>query len=135
MKKLIVAVFFLVAFTSGSQAQEQKAKLLVYDFHMTVRCHTCQSIEETFVELLDVNYRPQLDSGIIVFKSFDCQAEENAELVKKYAAYGSTLVLTAFDPDGNEIINDITDIAFSKIGKKELFIERISKEIDDMLAL
>ena len=135
MKSFLAVVVFVLAFGIGSQAQENKAKLLVYDFHMTVRCHTCQTIEETMVELLDEHYKTQLDSGIIVFKSFDCQAEENVELVKKYSAYGSTLVLTGFDKDGNEVINDITDIAFSKIGKKELFVERVSQEIDEMLAL
>ncbi|PLW93031.1 MAG: hypothetical protein C0592_07735 [Marinilabiliales bacterium] len=135
MKRLFAAIFILTLLSATLQAQKKQARLLVYDFHNTIRCHTCATIEETMIELLNTHYKEQLDSGIIVFKSFDCQAEENAELVKKYSAYGSTLVFTAFDNDGNEIINDVTDIAFSKIGKKELFYEKMRKEIDEMLEL
>lgn len=135
MKKIIFAFLVVFALATTLQAQDNQPKLLVYDFHNTVRCHTCATIEETITELLNTEYKTHLDSGIIVFKSFDCQAEENAELVKKYSAYGSTLVFTTIDKDGNEIINDVTDIAFSKIGKKELFNEKMKKEIDNMLAL
>ena len=39
-------------FWMSSFAQNSTTQLLVYDFHITNRCHTCQSIEETVVELI-----------------------------------------------------------------------------------
>ncbi|PKP03448.1 MAG: hypothetical protein CVU11_08130 [Bacteroidetes bacterium HGW-Bacteroidetes-6] len=125
----------LLLMSLASIAQNNTTKVLVYDFHMTNRCQTCTKIEQTTIEALDTFYRAQLDSGIVVFKSFDCEIDANADLVKKYSAYGSTLVLTAILADGKEVIVDITDMAFSKIGKKELFIEKLREKIDELLSL
>lgn len=133
-----IKMFFIAALmlmSIASIAQNSTTKVLVYDFHMTNRCQTCAKIEQTTIETLDTFYRAQLDSGIVVFKTFDCEIDANADLVKKYSAYGSTLVLTAVLADGKEVIVDITDMAFSKIGKKELFIEKLREKIDELLKL
>ncbi len=130
---IVIVTFFSI--TSSAISQNANTKLLVYDFHITNRCQTCTKIEQVTVETLDTFYRAQLDSGIIVFKTFNCELDENAELVKKYSAYGSTLVLTALLPEGKEVIVDITDLAFSKIGKKELFVEKLREKIDELLIL
>jgi hypothetical protein len=131
MKNLLI-LFSLLCVTLAVQAQ---TKLLVYDFHITNRCATCQKIEEVTVETLNTYYKAQIDSSIIVFKTFNCELEENAELVKKYSAYGSTLVLTRLLPDGKEVIVDITDLGFSKIGKPELFVEKLREKIDELMKL
>lgn len=135
MKKtfLLFAACLLVSATMW--AQTENTKLLVYDFHMTIRCQTCAKIEQVTIETLNTYYKNQLDSGIIVFKTFDCELEENAELVKKYSAYGSTLVLTRLLPEGKEVIIDITDLGFSKIGKPELFVEKLREKIDELMML
>jgi len=131
MKNLLM-FFPLLCMTLAMQAQ---TKLLVYDFHLTNRCATCQKIEEVTVETLNTFYKAQIDSSIIVFKTFNCELEENAELVKKYMAYGSTLALTRIMPDGKEVIVDITDLGFSKIGKPELFVEKLREKIDELMKL
>jgi hypothetical protein len=130
---LSIAIFFLALLQM--QAQTDNTKLLVYDFHITHRCATCQKIEEVTVQTLDTFYRAQIDSGIIVFKTFNCELEENAALVKKYSAYGSTLVLARVWPDGKEVIVDITDLAFSKIGKPELFTAKLREKIDELMSM
>lgn len=125
----------LIILSIGVQAQNKKTRLLVYDFHITNRCHTCASIEAATIETLNTYYKAELDSGIIVFGSYNCELPENADLVKKYSAYGSTLVLTAITADNKEIVKDITDLGFSKIGKKELYMQKLREEIDNMLKL
>jgi len=134
MKKLWMFFAFL-SLTAVLNAQSENTKLLVYDFHMTIRCQTCAKIEQVTIETLNTYYKNQLDSGLIVFKTFDCELEENAELVKKYSAYGSTLVLTRLLPEGKEVIVDITDLGFSKIGKPELFVEKLREKIDELMLL
>jgi hypothetical protein len=135
MKRLLIAIVAFLSVSTALFSQNANTKLLVYQFHMTIRCHTCATIEEVTIQTLDSFYRAQLDSNIIVFKSFDCELGENADLVKKYTAYGSTLALTALLPEGKEIVVDITDMAFQKIGKKELFVEKLREKIDEMLSL
>lgn len=134
-RQIFIAIVSFLSISSSVFSQAANPKLLVYDFHITNRCQTCAKIEEVTIETLDTFYRAQLDSGIIVFKTFNCELDENAELVKKYSAYGSTLVLTAVLPEGKEVIVDITDLAFSKIGKKELFVEKLREKIDELLLL
>jgi len=134
MKKLWMFFAFL-SLAAVLNAQSENTKLLVYDFHMTIRCQTCAKIEQVTIETLNTYYKNQLDSGLIVFKTFDCELEENAELVKKYSAYGSTLVLTRLLPEGKEVIVDITDLGFSKIGKPELFVEKLREKIDELMLL
>ena len=135
MKRSILSFAALLLVSVSMLAQNEKTRLLVYDFHMTIRCQTCAKIEQVTIETLNTYYKNQLDSSIIVFKTFDCELEENAELVKKYSAYGSTLVLTRLLPQGKEVIVDITDLGFSKIGKPELFIEKLREKIDELMML
>jgi len=135
MKKTFLLFAACLLVSAPIWAQTDNTKLLVYDFHMTIRCQTCAKIEQVTIETLDTYYKNQLDSSIIVFKTFDCELEENAELVKKYSAYGSTLVLTRLLPEGKEVIVDITDLGFSKIGKPELFVEKLREKIDEMMLL
>ncbi len=135
MKRSILSFAALLLVSVSMLAQNENTKLLVYDFHITNRCATCQKIEEVTLETLNTFYKAQLDSSIIIFKTFNCELEENADLVKKYSAYGSTLVLTRLLPEGKEVIVDITDLGFSKIGKPELFVEKLREKIDEMMLL
>ena len=135
MKRSILSFAALLLVSVSMLAQNENTKLLVYDFHITNRCATCQKIEEVTLETLNTFYKAQLDSSIIIFKTFNCELEENADLVKKYSAYGSTLVLTRLLPEGKEVIIDITDLGFSKIGKPELFIKKLREKIDEMMLL
>jgi len=135
MKRIMLSFAALLLVSVSMLAQNENTKLLVYDFHITNRCATCQKIEEVTLETLNTFYKAQLDSSIIIFKTFNCELEENADLVKKYSAYGSTLVLTRLLPEGKEVIVDITDLGFSKIGKPELFVEKLREKIDELMML
>lgn len=110
-----------------------KTKLIVYYFHLTNRCHTCSSIETTVVSILNEKYKTELNDETIVFKSINVDDKANETLCKKYEAYGSTLAMTKMK-DGKEVRKeDLTNMAFSKINKPDLFTSELIKKINEML--
>ena len=127
-------VLFIVSTSFSPLIQlNSKTKLIVYYFHLTNRCHTCTSIETTTVNILNEKFKTELDNEIIVFKSINVDDKANEVLCKKYEAYGSTLALTKMK-DGKELkTEDLTNMAFSKINKPDLFSSELIGKINEML--
>ncbi len=136
MKKLTFLIFFLLLsyITFGQNIKVNKnTKLLVYYFHITNRCKTCTSIEAATIKTLDDYYKTQLDSGIIVFESFNVEIPENKTLCEKYQAYGATLALTKIEFGKEVNIDDLTNFAFSKIHSGEDFMMGLKTKIDEWI--
>jgi transcription elongation factor Elf1 len=137
MNKLIliatVLVFSLNFYGQEIKKPTAKTKVLVYYFHVTHRCNTCQSIEATTQKLLDTYYADELKNGTIIFQSFNCEVPENKALVDKYQAYGSTLALTPIVKGKEAGIDDETNFAFSKIHDESLFISELKSKIQEFL--
>ena len=136
MKKIAILIILLIAgilsFAQNNTQITPKTKLLVYYFHLTNRCHTCISIEATTKKVLEENFKTELDSGIIVFKTFNVDSTENNEICKKYEAYGPTLALTQIK--GNkEKIDDLTNFAFEKINNEKAFVSGLKSKIQELL--
>lgn len=104
-------------------------KLKVMYFHITNRCHTCHSIETNVRKTMADYFQTQLDSGVINLQIYNCELPENEEIVKKYSAYGATFALTTV-VDGKETeLEDLTNWAFQKIGKPEIFIAELKEMV------
>jgi hypothetical protein len=133
---LLLGISLLLSVTSWSQTPTEpnkNTKLLVYYFHITNRCQTCTKIEATTKKILDEQYAKQLENGTIIFKSFNVDIPENAEMVKKYQAYGATLAFT-YIVTGKEAGNeDLTGMAFQKIGNEEMFTKELKAKIDEAI--
>ncbi|MBP7076349.1 MAG: hypothetical protein KBB11_04835 [Bacteroidales bacterium] len=131
MKKnaFLLSLLLLLATASFSQVEP---KLIVYYFHATHRCNTCTEIEKQTKLLLDESFSNQLETGVMQFRSVDYEAEENKDLVNKYYAYGSTLLLVTPEDETNN--KDLTDIAFEfAVNKPNLFLQKLAKEIHLLL--
>jgi len=131
MKKnaFLLSLLLLLATASFSQVEP---KLIVYYFHATNRCNTCTEIEKQTKLLLDESFSNQLETGVMQFRSVDYEAEENKDLVNKYYAYGSTLLLVTPEDETNN--KDLTDIAFEfAVNKPNLFLQKLAKEIHLLL--
>jgi len=137
MKKLFllatVLVFSLNIYGQDIKKPTAKTKLLVYYFHVTHRCNTCQSIEATTKKVLDTYYADELKNGTIIFQSFNCEEPENKALVDKYQAYGATLALTPIVKGKEASIDDLTSFAFSKIHNEEVFTKELQEKINSYL--
>ena len=96
-----------------------KDHLAIYDFHNEHRCVTCVAIEDATKEILHKYYQKQLDDGTITFDLYNCEAEENQDLVEEYGAFGTTLAFTVFK-DGEKLeMRDLTNWAFETINTDE----------------
>lgn len=107
----------------------QKVKLRVLYFHAEHRCNTCTSIESTLRKALFDNFQSEIDGGVIDLSIINFESPENAEIAKKYDAYGATMAISPYK-NGIELkFEDITGWAFKTVGKPDLFIAQLKEKI------
>lgn len=70
-----------------------KTKLEVLYFHATMRCPTCNAVEDNARKLLEKDFKTQLDNGTIKFNSYNVDESVNKALVERYQITFSTLLL------------------------------------------
>ena len=136
MKRMLFLMLILltnITLFAQTQNLNKKTKLLVYYFHVTDRCNTCRSIEAVTTKVLNENFKNELDSEIIVFKTFNVEYPENKYICEKYQAYGATLALTKVEFGAEVKIDDMTNFAFSKIHSEEIFIQGLKAKIEEYL--
>lgn len=109
-----------------------KDHLAIYDFHNEHRCVTCIAIEDAVKEILHKDFQKEFDNGTITFDLYNCEAEENQDLVEEYGAFGTTLAFTVFKNGEKLEIRDLTNWAFETINTDE-FEPGIKEEIQASL--
>ena len=138
MKKLLFILALALASLSGTAQKigdttitnnASKLRLKVFYFHITNRCNTCTSIEITLRKTLFENFKNEIDSGVIDVYILNCELPENKDLVKKYDAYGATMAVTAYDGPRELKTEDLTNFAFQKVHKPEVFISELKEKI------
>jgi hypothetical protein len=141
MKPSIVILFSLflslqgLAQTPGDTVISNNTKNLkvkVLYFHITNRCNTCRSIEAAVRKTISLNFKTELDSGIVDLYIVNCELPENKTISEKYQAYGATLALTKVN-GVKEKTDDLTNFAFSKIHDEAVFIEELKQKIQELL--
>ncbi|MCX6257139.1 MAG: nitrophenyl compound nitroreductase subunit ArsF family protein [Bacteroidia bacterium] len=110
-----------------------KLRVKVLYFHITDRCNTCKSIEANLRKTIFENFQFQLDNGTLGLSIQNCELPRNAALVKKYDAYGATLAVTLYK-NGKELQSeDLSNWAFQKVPKPEVFIAELKSKINELL--
>ncbi len=143
MKKIILMIAIsIITSLSYGQIKESittekninsKLKLQIYYFHLTNRCHTCTNIEAELRKGLDSLFAKDLNADVLRFAALNCEAKENEALAKKYDAYGATLAFTIYK-DGKEIKKvDLSNWAFSKVNKPEIFAAELKQKIEEII--
>ena len=79
---LISVIVFLVMFTTMVFAGD--TKLIAYYFHGGVRCPTCHKMEQYTKEVIEKNFKDELDKGLLVFKAINTDEKENKHFVNDY---------------------------------------------------
>jgi thiol-disulfide isomerase/thioredoxin len=103
---------------------------LVY-FHRTRRCHTCQYAGDMTQHVVETYFFDEVTNGKLLFKTLDAQDPENAAMVNKYGAYGSSLFINEVI-DGEDNIQSITSIWY-KIDNDEEFISALKTDMEKAL--
>ena len=97
---LMIMMLFSTMIGFGQTKQNagaSKPKLEVLYFHATMRCATCNAIENNAVKLLLKDFKSQMENGQIKFSSFNVDESANKALVEKYQISFSTLLLIKSD--------------------------------------
>ena len=100
-------------------------------FHRSVRCEACLNAERYTRETLTRYFADQTQSGLIVLQVLDMELPENAALVKKFDAAGSSLYLSVLIQRTEYLIPN-PDIWFYT-NNKYLFVETLRKKLAALL--
>lgn len=143
MKKAIFLLLLtctIIAACGGKQtngettetAGQMKDCLEVLYFHSQQRCITCRAIEKHTTELLESQFKNEMDKGDIVYRTINISEPENNDIAEKYEVTWSSLILVKWK-DGKEEVENMTDFAFSKAkGAPEEFKAGLAEQIIKM---
>ncbi len=135
---LISGIICSCLLISGAAAAETTSNLSsvqqveIYHFHPTNGCRTCTTIGEYAEELVNKSYPAELESKKIVFGHINFQDPINAELVKKFAVTGSSLMIGVTDPTGFHKEENIK--VWYKVSNKDDFMTYLKDILDKRLA-
>ena len=79
------------------------------------------------------NFQAKIDSGYIGLSILNCELPENAEIVKKYDAYGATLAVTTYITTVEQKSEDLTNWAFQNIHTPDDFIAGLKEKVNGLL--
>jgi antitoxin component of MazEF toxin-antitoxin module len=117
MKQLMTFSFALVmlmgslkcgAQTTNKQAKANvSARVEVYYFHFTRRCHTCESVEAESKKAVEALYPDQVKKGTTTFQAINLDDESSKKIAERLKVSGQSLIVVK---NGKQ--KDLTDKAF-----------------------
>lgn len=135
---MLLCIVSLGLLISGATAAETNStssgvqQVEVYHFHPTNGCYTCTTIGNYAEELIQKSYPAELESKKIVFDHINYEKPENADLVKKFEATGSSLMIGVTDTTGFHKEENIK--VWYIVGDKEKFDTYLKDLLDKRLA-
>jgi len=107
------------------------AILRVWFFHPTVRCESCEAIEENTKIILSKHFKGQLEKGIIQFRCFNIDKRENKTITEKYQISYTSLLLIRADGTITDFTNTSMNYAAINPEKFEALLKsEINKNLD-----
>ena len=119
---------------SGVAAENEPVgdALMVYYFHGTFRCPTCEAIESQSQETVQSDFASQLDSGEMVWKVFNYEESAADELAKQFEIQNPVVVLARMNGGQIEDWKRLDEV-WALVGDKPAFAEYIRTEVNQML--
>lgn len=132
MRLIVRALLFTVLFFwSIAAASAQDSKVNVYYFHSTNRCVTCKTIEAETINVLNTNFKNDIEAGTVVAHYLNVDESANKAICEKLKVYGSSLLVTK----GDKVVN-LTNMAFSYARRDAAkFAQELTTEINKLKAL
>ena len=78
----------------SGQKQLKKDKVIVYYFHTTFRCWTCNQFEKLTKEVLNEHFQKQINKGRLELSVINIEDSANAHFVEDYKLVAKSLVLS-----------------------------------------
>lgn len=106
-------------------------KVEVFHFHGNQQCDSCIAVGDLAEKTVNVNFKDELASGLLVFAHVNAQQPENYTLASKYGVTGSSLWIGVYDATGFHKEQDIR--VWSLINNKDLYATYLSAIISKRL--
>lgn len=114
-----------------STVSEQK-KLVVYYFHTTFRCHSCNMIEKLTKEAIESGFSKEIKNGRIEMKHINIEEKGNEHFVTDYKLYTKSVIVSDVK-DGKEASWKNLDKVWTLLGDQNKFKEYIQTEVKSSL--
>jgi hypothetical protein len=101
----------------------------VYYFHNTLRCATCNAVEDETKMALELFYGEKMKAGTIAFTSLNLEEEEGERLAQTLQVSGQTLLITK----GDTRINLTNEGFMNARTNPTRFHEILKSQIDQLL--
>jgi len=107
----------------------ENSELQVYYFHFTVRCATCNAVENETRVALEMFYDDQVKEGNIAFASLNLDEEDGKKLAEQLRVSGQTLLLVK----GDQMVNLTNEGFMNARTNSGKFHAILKSNIDKML--
>ena len=105
-------------------------QVIVYYFHGTVRCKTCNGIEKSAHEIVNSQFAEELKSGRVAWHTENFQERE--DLAKRYEVTSSTVVVVEIR-GGKEVAFERLDMVWELTGDVEALKKYVALNITQHL--
>lgn len=118
---------------AGERPPRQETQtLMVYYFHTTARCYSCNMIENLTKDAVETGFPDDLEKGRIQFKAVNIESSGNEHFAEDYKLYTKSVVLSQ-RKDGKEAQWKNLDQVWTLLRDKEKFTNYITREVKAML--
>jgi len=117
---------------ASNDMKNRVEKLEIYHFHGINQCYSCKTVGAYAEETINNYFSNEIESGMIIFGHVNIDFSENRELVMRYGAKGSSLMIGVYTKDGFHAEED-TNVWY-KINNKENYMQYLKGIIEQKLA-
>ncbi|UUX93201.1 nitrophenyl compound nitroreductase subunit ArsF family protein [Methanoplanus endosymbiosus] len=137
----LLSVFFIAGCTdnrdgsmpgSADTANSGAEKIELYHFYTDSQCYSCVVLGELANDTVQKYYKPELDSGRLVFAHINIDDEENSEISERYGAAGSSLWIGVYNSEGEFYKEDLVG-AWYRLSDPESYSEYLRGILDPLL--
>lgn len=92
---LTIATWFGAGFAHAADAAAPQANhVVVYYFHTNFRCVNCHNMEMWTREVVEADFKPQVESGSLVLKMINTETKGNEHYMGDYKLFTKSVVLS-----------------------------------------
>jgi hypothetical protein len=102
--------------------------ITAYYFHGTFRCSTCNKMEKYAKEVIEKDFKDELASGKLVFRSVNVESKGNEHYTKDYQLYTKALILSSVK-DGKEVRSKNLDKIWEYVRNKKKYEAYVRDEV------
>lgn len=106
--------------------------VVAYYFHGNFRCPTCRTMEQYSKEAIEENFKGEIASGKLIFKTVNVDEKENEHFINEYGLYTKSLVISKVVDDREIKHKNLTKI-WEYVRNKDKFLDYVTSEIKDYL--